>query len=308
MPKFQIVDTQDGHKPVGKPHATHRRALNASNKLEPEPTVPKKYKSAAGHSHDWRYQIKPVHEEGEAELQELSKKTLYSYISAAGQSAKIANHLSNTEKTFADDSSHDWQKNNHSRWSQMYKNKAQRRVKGLGMASKKLAKEEADLQELSKKTLDSYVDKAMPDIHNAGYRSRGAMGRHDYDAVAKETLHSLKRQGGIKTAIKKMTKEEIENLEPSKVRVMKQLDDLGIMDERERDCFHKGVMFTKGYLKNDIDELEKLRSEEKKVKVIVDQANVIKSVCPHCNENPLWEGFSMCYKCFLGKQKGQTVL
>lgn len=51
-----------------------------------------------------------------------------------------------------------------------------------------------------------------------------------------------------------MTKEEIEKIEPSKERVMKQLDDLGIFDEHERDCFYKGVLFCKGYLYKDFQE------------------------------------------------------
>ena len=55
-----------------------------------------------------------------------------------------------------------------------------------------------------------------------------------------------------------MTKEEIEKLEPSKERVMKQLDDLGVMDEHERDCFHKGVLFAKGFYREDFEHLQAL--------------------------------------------------
>lgn len=55
-----------------------------------------------------------------------------------------------------------------------------------------------------------------------------------------------------------MTKEEIEKLEPSKERIMKQLDDLGIMDEHERDCFHKGVLFAKGFYREDFEHLQAL--------------------------------------------------
>lgn len=56
-----------------------------------------------------------------------------------------------------------------------------------------------------------------------------------------------------------MTKEEIEKLEPSKERVDMQLDELGVTSKIQRDCFHKGVMFAKGYLKKDIDLLERYR-------------------------------------------------
>lgn len=50
----------------------------------------------------------------------------------------------------------------------------------------------------------------------------------------------------------KMTKSEIEGIEPSKKRVNKQLDELGITDLKDRDAFHKGVMFCKGFYIEDL--------------------------------------------------------
>jgi hypothetical protein len=48
---FELIDTQEGRRVVGT-YSTHRKAFNASNRLEPVPTV----RSA------WRYQIRPKRE------------------------------------------------------------------------------------------------------------------------------------------------------------------------------------------------------------------------------------------------------
>lgn len=57
---FEVIDTLNG-KAVVSTHPTHRKALNASRRLEAEPSVVRDYKSAhtGKLARDWRYQVRP---------------------------------------------------------------------------------------------------------------------------------------------------------------------------------------------------------------------------------------------------------
>lgn len=56
---FEIIDTLDAGKVVAS-YPTHRRAFNASRKLEPAPSVkPAWWPDAPRRSWEWRYQIRP---------------------------------------------------------------------------------------------------------------------------------------------------------------------------------------------------------------------------------------------------------
>lgn len=97
--------------------------------------------------------------------------------------------------------------------------KVDNRYAGVKKASDKLAKEEAgQIDELSKKTMGRYINKAKDSIDMASYRS----GIKDGTAIStskpynpKNALEKKlsKRHKGIETAVDKLTKEEIEMIE-----------------------------------------------------------------------------------------------
>ena len=65
------------------------------------------------------------------------------------------------------------------------------------------------IDELSKKTLGSYIQKATTDVHNKAYRAgKKEGGEKKYDVP--NIQGSIMRQIGIEKAVKKITKEEIE--------------------------------------------------------------------------------------------------
>jgi hypothetical protein len=89
-------------------------------------------------------------------------------------------------------------------------------VKGKGMS------EEAEsIDELSKKTLSSYVikslapssEKSVSNLASKGGYKLGKAHDDDYTAGEKEDAKSVKRSLGVLTAVRKLTKEEIEGLE-----------------------------------------------------------------------------------------------
>lgn len=78
-----------------------------------------------------------------------------------------------------------------------------------------VVKEEEQIDELSKSTLASYVDKAATDVHNKGYRAgkkEGSGKGYDVDNL----VSSIKRQSNIAKAAKKLAKEETQIDELSK--------------------------------------------------------------------------------------------
>jgi hypothetical protein len=92
-----------------------------------------------------------------------------------------------------------------------------KRSKGVSLASNKLAKEEFEqIDELSKKTLGSYVKKAAGDAVTKAYRAGDV---RDKDS-GKNYIKALGRQIGISTATNKLAKEEVE-LEESATVVLR---------------------------------------------------------------------------------------
>jgi hypothetical protein len=82
------------------------------------------------------------------------------------------------------------------------------------LRGKKKMKEEAEeLEELSKKTLGSYINKATIQKGQHDYAAGKAMGGEEYDDVDHNLDKSDKRRAGIRKAVNKLTKEEREELE-----------------------------------------------------------------------------------------------
>ena len=151
--------------------------------------------SAAGH----------LKEEVE-ELDELSKKTLGSYVKKATSDVGLAGFVKGTTV------------NDHSR-SKDYDDAAamnKKRKVGIAKAVDKLTKESLEqIDELSKKTLGSYVKKAADSVQA---NTRQANTGDDYDLKHKSLLKTNKRISGIGSAVRKLTKESLEldeKLDPS---------------------------------------------------------------------------------------------
>jgi hypothetical protein len=78
---------------------------------------------------------------------------------------------------------------------------------------KKVAEEAEELEELSKATLGSYVKKATIKKGQADFEAGKSMARSSWKSLDKNINKSEKRERGINTAVGKLTKEEVEELE-----------------------------------------------------------------------------------------------
>jgi len=79
-----------------------------------------------------------------------------------------------------------------------------------GPSQKKIGEEVEDLEELSKGTLASYINKAIPTIHNKAYNAGKTEGSgKGYDV--KNIVGSVMRQHSVDKALKKLTKEDVIN-------------------------------------------------------------------------------------------------
>ena len=93
-------------------------------------------------------------------------------------------------------------------------------VKKGNVTTTKYTPEEVQIDELSKKTLSSYVvkslvpssEKSVSNLASKGGYKLGKAHDDDYTAGEKEDAKSVKRSLGVLTAVRKLTKEEIEDL------------------------------------------------------------------------------------------------
>lgn len=140
----------------------------------------------------------------EETLDELSKKTLGSYIKKASNDKA--------------DAAFDFGKRYHSGDTEKSERTEVKRQKGIARAVNKLTKENAELMglelseeeldELSKKTLGSYINKAITRKVNLSDEPRMSHPDNQQDQYRRKSNNHK----GIKTAINKLTKEEIETL------------------------------------------------------------------------------------------------
>ncbi len=109
--------------------------------------------------------------------------------------------------------------------------KVDNRYKGVAMAAKKMAKEEVEqVDELSKGTLGSYVNKAAERIGTQGVTAGLKIAS---DENSKKNFKNMgKRQKGIATAMKKLTKEEI--IDRAINKYMPELEDYVPMTQEEK--------------------------------------------------------------------------
>ena len=154
----------------------------------------------------------------EEQLDELSPKTLGSYVKKA---SKSVGNISTAAGTLAGGTD----ETRKSHWGSLLKNKAANRQKNISKAVNKLvhkANEEVDLDEeqldeLSPKTLGSYVKKATSSndarsISNLSSKAayKLATSGDGEDEGEEEDKKSYTRSKGIARAVNKLTKEEVE--------------------------------------------------------------------------------------------------
>ena len=130
------------------------------------------------------------------QLDELSKKTLGSYVKAAAKDAEASGR---DQEHYGDQSDYD---------------RGTKRQKGIAKAVDKLTKEEVEeIDELDKKTLGNYVKKAHDQLmkHTSSVNFKGGRGDKDAFAYAHDPVAVRKtanRTKGVDQAINKLTKED----------------------------------------------------------------------------------------------------
>ena len=161
------------------------------------------------------------------ELDELSKKTLGSYIKKATGDAMT--------KSFKAGDVRDKDSTDN-------RLKAMGRQMGIAKAANKLAKESVELDELSKETLASYVKKADKQANKAidSYSSAAAR-RSDFapdtPAMAKNAKKFAKRDAGADLARRKLAKEEVE-IDEAAPKIKTDF----VKTQREKDRAHDDAM------------------------------------------------------------------
>lgn len=176
-------------------------------------------------------------------VSELDKSTLKSYADKAHQASQ--DHAYDADHQYDD------------KKEQEYSRKmAAKRAAGAAKADAKL-KEEENLDELSKKTLGSYVKKASFNAAQSAYQAGGSNGN-----IAKLQPHMdklNKRTAGVNKATDKLTKEEAETLELKSYQ-----DFINEMDNSKR-YVHKGTRYG-GSAQRDTDHENEFGHDDEKEK------------------------------------------
>jgi hypothetical protein len=191
----------DKYKVLAKSSSTQGVHLKFFNKVE----------NAHAHAKSWVK--KPVNEDMheslvldetsvpvEQSLLELSKETLKSYMRAnvedrilRASGASFKSGKAGDEYNKADDTETD-----------------EKRKKGMDKAMDKLTKESEQLDELSKNTLKQYTKKATDDLDKKAFHAGHEIGQGDKEAGEDLDAKAQNRKRGIKTAVDKLTKEDLD--------------------------------------------------------------------------------------------------
>jgi hypothetical protein len=171
--------------------------------------------------------VKKLTKEDAEQIDELSKKTLGSYVKKAKDQMSRSDQIAGIELGRRSDAGA-----RVGNLERKHNKRASKRYFGIDKAVDKLTKEEAEqIDELSKKTLGSYVKKAsgaerpknpmnpksVPITTIAAYQGDSETGhfgkRFNQATYDKAERLRKNRETGIKTAVDKLTKEEIEMIE-----------------------------------------------------------------------------------------------
>lgn len=229
------------HKQYGKPKS-HFDPTNFKKPVEPGKGMDRaKALAQRGMQSLSKEEVERI-EEKLTQLDELSKNTLGSYVKRSANQA-IVKSLANPK-----DDSDDMKT-------------IAKREKGINLATSKLAKEETEqIDELSKKTLGSYVNKAAKDsrIHgqiatdfeNTADKARKQSKKDSFERLNRKYLEkSWKREDGIAKAVGKLTKEEVELEEATTRKDFQMVADLikghESADKRKELATHHAGIFAK---------------------------------------------------------------
>jgi hypothetical protein len=167
--------------------------------------------------------VKRLTKEESEQIDELSKKTLGSYVNKAAKDSRYMGQIATDFENQGDKARKQSKKDSFERLHRKYLGKSWKREDGIAKAVGKLTKEET-ITELSKKTLANYVNKASHDAASGAYAGKDyvaqsqqhtAAGDWDaskkkHDQANKEFARANKRLVNIPKATTKMAKEEVE--------------------------------------------------------------------------------------------------
>jgi hypothetical protein len=143
------------------------------------------------------------------QVDELSKGTLGSYVKKASDDARARARIAGTAGPGT-------------KRGKELDDKSRDRVKHIGRAIGKLTKEETEqVDELSKKTLGSYVNKAAGSAatHTGAAAAYGSSSKNPNAAkMAQHQAIATKRTAGIQKAVGKLTKEDVEHVAEADVK------------------------------------------------------------------------------------------
>lgn len=152
---------------------------------------------------DWAHAL--ATEEAD-QIDEISKKTLASYVHHAAHDAGIKRIMSTDFYHQGDKARKKSKKDASYSLAQQYRDKARKRVDNIGKAAQKLAKEEV-LDELSKVTLKSYANKAHQAADDHEYDAEHQY--NDKKEQEKSRQMAAKRRAGAAKADAKLAKEAV---------------------------------------------------------------------------------------------------
>jgi hypothetical protein len=150
----------------------------------------------------------------ETDIQELSKRTLSSYVAKGDRSY---DHLNTTSyKKFRDaeqaDKYHKGAGKKFTKAGIKLGQKADKRAKYLNKADEKIAKEETNIQELSKRVLANYVGKASKDAASQSFDAGVKMSdKNAVKELIKKNNKAQNRLKGIGKAAKKLGEEQMKD-------------------------------------------------------------------------------------------------
>lgn len=153
----------------------------------------------------------------ETQIDEISKKTLGSYVKKASHDARMMGQIATDFENRADKARLQSRKDSNERLHKKYLERAWKRDTGISKAVDKLTKEEVQIDELNKSTLKSYVNKAdkEADRYQQNYTKLRDIrdkthGRFSDDTPELKHLDrkAVNRDNGVYTAKQKLAKEE----------------------------------------------------------------------------------------------------
>ena len=219
------------------------RAMDASGSNYNEPSMQKALNKNAKRVAGLNKAVDKLAKEETEQIDEISKATLASYIPKAAQSARFSGMVAQDMQNKSDRARSKGMKDSFHRISMKYKNKAWDREDNIKKAAQKLAKEEVEqIDELDKKTLGNYIKKAHNQLVAHSARKASKYERGDKDALDYDIKHARKevnREGGIKRAVNKLTKEDTEVI--TFKQLMENISEAKIDDLKDRIAARKAT-------------------------------------------------------------------